>query len=46
LFCTSVEASNIEDKHGRPFHVRYGVSADARLAWNIANAQRIVGYEP
>jgi hypothetical protein len=46
LFCKSVEAPNIEDEHGIPFQVFYGVSANTRSAWSIANARRVVGYEP
>ncbi len=46
LFCKSVEAPNIEDEHGIPFQVFYGVSANTRSAWSIANARRIIGYAP
>ena len=46
LFRKSVEAPNIEDEHGIPFQVFYGVSANTRSAWSIANARRMVGYEP
>lgn len=46
LFCKSVEAPNIEDEYGIPFQVFYGVSANTRSAWSIANARRIIGYEP
>lgn len=46
LFVKSVEAPNIEDEYGIPFQVFYGVSANTRSAWSIANARRIVGYEP
>ena len=45
LFCKSVEAPNIEDEYGIPFQVFYGVSANTRSAWSIANAWRIIGYE-
>jgi hypothetical protein len=46
LFVKSVEAPNIEDEYGIPFQVFYGVSANTRSAWSIANARRIIGYEP
>jgi hypothetical protein len=46
LFVRSVEAPDIEDEHGIPFQVFYGVSANTRSAWSIANARKIVGYEP
>ena len=45
LFVKSVEAPNIEDEYGIPFQVFYGVSANTRSAWSIANARRIIGYE-
>src|SRR3954454_24294455 len=45
-FVTSVEAPNIEDEYGIPFQVFYGVSANTRSAWSIANARRVIGYEP
>ena len=46
LFVKSIEAENIEDEHGIPFQAFYGVSANTRSAWSIANARRIIGYEP
>jgi nucleoside-diphosphate-sugar epimerase len=46
LFVRSVEAPNIENEHGIPFQVFYGMSANTRGAWSIANARRIVGYRP
>lgn len=46
MFCKSVEAPNIEDEYGIPFQVFYGVSANTRSSWSIANARKIIGYEP
>jgi nucleoside-diphosphate-sugar epimerase len=46
LFVKSVEAPNIEDEYGIPFQVFYGVSANTRSSWSIANARKIIGYEP
>ena len=46
LCAKSVEAPNIEDEYGIPFQVFYGVSANTRSAWSIANARRVIGYEP
>ena len=46
LFAKSIEAPNIEDEYGIPFQVFYGVSANTRSHWSIANARRIIGYEP
>jgi hypothetical protein len=46
LFCKSVEAPEIEDEHGVPFHIFYGVSNNARKFWSITNARKVIGYEP
>lgn len=46
LFVKSVEAPHIEDEHGIPFQVFYGVSANTRSAWSIVNARKVIGYEP
>ena len=46
LFCNSIETPNIEDEHGIPFHIFYGVSNNARRFWSITNARKVVGYEP
>ena len=41
-----MEAPNIEDAYGIRFQVFYGVSANTRSAWSIANARKLLGYEP
>jgi hypothetical protein len=46
LFCKSVETPDIEDEHGVPFHIFYGVSDNARTFWSITNARKVIGYEP
>ncbi len=46
LFCRSIEALDIEDEHGVPFHIFYGVSNNARRFWSITNARKVIGYEP
>jgi nucleoside-diphosphate-sugar epimerase len=46
LFAKSVEVPDIEDEYGIPFQVFYGVSDNTRSSWSIANARRIIGYEP
>jgi NAD+ dependent glucose-6-phosphate dehydrogenase len=46
LFVRSVEAPRIEDEHGVPFQVFYGISDNTRKAWSIANARRVAGYAP
>ena len=46
LFCRSIETPDIEDEHGVPFHIFYGVSGNARRFWSITNARKVIGYEP
>jgi hypothetical protein len=46
LFVKSVEVSKIGHEYGIPFQVFYGVSANSRSAWSVANASKIVGYAP
>lgn len=46
LFCKSIEAGDIDDEHGVPFHIFYGVSNNARKFWSITNARKVIGYRP
>ena len=46
LFCKSIEAHQIEDEYGVPFHIFYGVSKNARTFWSITNARRVIDYQP
>ena len=46
LFRRSIETPDIEDEHGVPFHIFYGVSGNARRFWSITNARKVIGYEP
>jgi hypothetical protein len=46
LFCKSVDTPDIEDEHGVPFHIFYGVSDNARKFWSITNARKVIGYVP
>ncbi|MGI8909919.1 MAG: NAD-dependent epimerase/dehydratase family protein [Rubrobacteraceae bacterium] len=46
LFRKSVETPDIEDEHGVPFHIFYGVSDNARKFWSITNARKVIGYAP
>ncbi|HET6262650.1 MAG TPA: NAD(P)-dependent oxidoreductase, partial [Chloroflexia bacterium] len=41
LFCKSIETPQIEDEHGVPFHIFYGVSNNARTFWSITNARKV-----
>lgn len=46
LFVKSIETPTIEDEHGIPFQVFYGISGNARAFWSIVNARRVIGYAP
>ncbi len=46
LYIRSIEAESIDDEHGVPFQIFYGVSGNARTFWSITNARRVVGYDP
>jgi hypothetical protein len=46
LFVKSIDTPQIEDEHGVPFHVFYGVSNNARTFWSITNARQVIGYDP
>jgi nucleoside-diphosphate-sugar epimerase len=46
LFFKSIEAPDIEDEHGIPFQVFYGVSGNTHNFWSIANARSVIGYAP
>lgn len=46
LFRKSIDASDIEDTYGVPFHIFYGVSDNARTFWSITNARETIGYQP
>lgn len=46
LFVKSIETENIEDEHGIPFQIFYGISDNDHNFWSIANARRVIGYAP
>jgi hypothetical protein len=46
LFVKSIEAPDIEDEHGIPFQIFYGISGNARAFWSIVNARKVIGYAP
>lgn len=46
LYLRCIEAESIDDEHGVPFQIFYGVSGNARSFWSITNARRIIGYAP
>lgn len=46
LFSKAVDAPNIDNEYGVPWLVVYGISNNARAFWSLANARKILGYEP
>lgn len=46
LFEKSIECPQIANEWGVPFQIFYGISDNARKFWGIANARRVIGYEP
>jgi len=46
LVVKSIEAPSIEDEHGIPFQIFYGISGNARAFWSIVNARTVIGYAP
>ena len=46
LFVKGIEVENIDNEHGIPFHVVYGISNNTRAFWSLTNARKVLGYEP
>ncbi len=46
LFRRAVEAENIENEHGIPWQVVYGISDNTRAFWSLESARRYLGYRP
>jgi nucleoside-diphosphate-sugar epimerase len=46
LAIRSLEAESLEDDDGVPFQIFYGISGNSHRFWSLANARRVVGYEP
>lgn len=46
LVIKSIETENIEDEHGIPWQVFYGISNNSRAFWSLVNARRVIGYAP
>lgn len=46
LFIKSIEAEDIRDEFGVPFQIFYGISDNPHAFWSIANARKVIGYEP
>jgi nucleoside-diphosphate-sugar epimerase len=46
LYIRSVEAEPIEDEHGVPFVIAYGISANTHGFWSLVSARQKLGYAP
>ncbi len=46
LFMRAIEAPDIENEHGVPWQVVYGISNNTRAFWSLANARSVLGYRP
>ena len=46
LYVKSIETPDVRNEDGLPFQVFYGISNNTRAFWSIANARRVIGYEP
>lgn len=46
LFVKSIETEDIEDENGIPFQIFYGISGNSHNFWSIANARKLIGYDP
>lgn len=46
LFIKSIETEDIRNEQGVPFQIFYGISNNPHAFWSIANARKVIGYEP
>ena len=46
LFQRAIETPDINNEHGVPWQVVYGISNNARAFWSLTSARRVLGYEP
>ena len=46
LFTKAIETPNIDNEHGVPWQVVYGISNNTRAFWSLSNARQVLGYEP
>ena len=46
LFRKAIDTLHIENEHGIPWQVVYGISNNTRAFWSLANARKVLGYEP
>jgi hypothetical protein len=46
LFSKAIDTPQIENEHGVPWQVVYGISDNTRAFWSLANARKVLGYMP
>ena len=47
LCSKAIDTPHIENEHGVPWQVVYGISNNnTRAFWSLANARKVLGYEP
>ena len=46
LFQRAIETPDIENEHGIPWQVVYGISNNTRAFWSLSNAREVLGYRP
>jgi uronate dehydrogenase/NAD+ dependent glucose-6-phosphate dehydrogenase len=46
LIRRSIETPRIENEHGVPWLVVYGISGNTRAFWSLESARNVLGYEP
>jgi nucleoside-diphosphate-sugar epimerase len=46
LFVKAIETPNIDNEHGIPWQVVYGISNNTRAFWSLTSARQALGYEP
>lgn len=46
LFAKASETPRIENEHGIPWLVVYGISNNTRAFWSLTSARQVLGYEP
>jgi hypothetical protein len=46
MFVKSIETDDIRNERGVPFQIFYGISGNHHAFWSIANARKVIGYEP
>lgn len=46
LFTRAIETPSIDNEHGIPWQVVYGISNNTRAFWSLSNAREVLGYAP